>query len=566
MSTFSHWKDVLLYGWSLDNFEAFRNFYNSSSYGQMRSWDEQIESYKNLSYNDRIEPIFKETNINFNLGGENDKSKLEFTSQPIGVFDFSSASVNLYRVHEFYSQGLKDKLPNRFLDYQLPSGIVPNYFVEKKIVQNQSIFIFKDIDGSEYLCSKRQKGLTVLLEEDPFLPTVIQEGTNMLIPLNPTSKVKFASKTKKPYLKYKRQGGKVRYVEIYSANYYTRMEDDFQFAVRHIPMMMVAKYLEKMGTMTKLYMTRFVNVGGIQYPRENDIVSRAKLPLYIEFKEYEQRTINLTRNLRNRFNIILPMCVKDYGEEIDLPQFFAVGSLSHRAMYESAGQNMAIRESDGNMKLYGNPDWTEEQYQEGFERFRQKYAQYVDKGIWKAKEVTAQGLIFFHDLVLNTEFNTHTKYVKSALNDGREIEQIIITNQSVAKWFELWMQISALTIKDKFEIFNSNNPTKTYREIIQQMNNIIFEIEMMIRTEQNAKLKAYFKDLFLPLINNQSQYTYSGRLTIAGYGYSNPIQYISDKINEMTIYAKEGYFETPKEDIETRNKEAERLLIELTKI
>jgi hypothetical protein len=34
----------------------------------------------------------------------------------------------------------------------------------------------------------------------------------------------------------------------------------------------------------------------------------------------------------------------------------------------------------------------------------------------------------------------------------------------------------------------------------------------------------------------------------------------------MTIYAKNGYFETPQEDIDKRNEEAERLINELTKI
>jgi hypothetical protein len=129
------------------------------------------------------------------------------------------------------------------------------------------------------VCIRRQKGLTKLLETYPNLETEIQSGTGLIIPKHPTNKVKFASKTKKPYLKYKKQGGKVRYVEIYSAHYYTRMSDNFSFAIRHIPILMAAEYLEKMGTLTKLYMTRFVIAANKPKPRKEDILTGITLPL-----------------------------------------------------------------------------------------------------------------------------------------------------------------------------------------------------------------------------------------------------------------------------------------------
>jgi hypothetical protein len=341
------------------------------------------------------------------------------------------------------------------------------------------------------------------------------------------------------------------------------MSGDFQFAVRHMPAMMVAQYLEKMGTTTKLFLTRFVTVSETILPKKEDINSGAILPLY---QEYEKIKNNDSSYRNTNYNIIMPMCVKEYGEEIDLVQFFAVGSSSHLKMYKSAGLNMQEHESDDykNMELFGNPNWTEEQYQEGFERFRQKYAQYAKAGIWKAKEVTPQGLIFFHDLILNSLFGSHSYTIQYIFSEN--IEKLIKDNPSVAQWFEMWMRVSSFTIKDKFEIFNSNNPTKTYREIIQQINSILGEIEMMIRTEQNTRFQEYLRDEFLPLIKNPTTYDYTGRVIDYGYNYDNPTQYMIDKINEMTIYAKKGYFETPQEDIDKRNEEAERLINELTKI
>ena len=254
MAVYDHWRYAQQYGWALDTVEEFREYVNSNS---STNFDAYVKQYQDKVYDTQLKDLFEGGAVNFNLGGENNKSKLEFTDKPIGVFDFSLASQQLFRVHEFYSEALKNDLPNFFKSYNVVAGVIPNYFVKKVVVQGVNNFIYEHQEtNKEYLCVRRQKGLTKLIEEQPNLQTKIQEGTGLIIPAQPTNKVKFASKTKKPYLKYKKQGGKVRYVEIYSAHYYTRMSDDFQFAVRHIPPLMVAEYLEKMGTLTKLYTTR----------------------------------------------------------------------------------------------------------------------------------------------------------------------------------------------------------------------------------------------------------------------------------------------------------------------
>lgn len=555
MGVYNHWQDAQLYGWSLDTVEEFKAYYDSVN--TKGAFDKYVKDYKDNFYDVQLLKLFEGNAVNFNLGGENDKSKLEFTDKPIGVFDFSLASQQLFRVHEFYSEQLKKENLNLFKNYNVPNGVIPSYYVKKIVIQGINNFIFKDEKtGKEYICIRRQKGLTKLLEEQPNLQTKIQEGTGLEIPEIPTNKVKFASKTKKPYLKYKRQGGKVRYVEIYSAHYYTRMDKDFDFAVRHIPVLMAAEYLEKMGTLTKLYVTRFVIAAKKPVPKEKDVLTGITLPLYEEWEKYRKP---------NRYYTIMPMCVKEYGQEIDKPRFFSVGSANYANLYYRAVDNMRYHELESGILDYGgNPDWTEKEYQEGFERFRQKYAKYSEKGIWKAKEVIPQGLIYFHDLPLNLKWVYFSKKAKEAFKKN-DISELIKNEPSVNKWFELWMKISAFTIKDKFDIFNSNKPSKIYRDIIKQQQSILEEIEFMIKIEKNNTFKYLLKE-FLEFVKVPLKYDASGNTVSIGYSYENPIKYITEKINEMTIFAGNGIFATPEEQIEKRNEIAEKLIEELTKI
>ncbi len=131
MGVYNHWSDAQLYGWALDTVEEFKEYYDSQRGNG--SFDEYVLRYKNDIYDKRLSKLFEGNAVNFNLGGDNDKSKLEFTDRPIGVFDFSLASQQLFRVHEFYSEQLKNDQPNLFDSYNVPSGVVPNYYVNKVV-------------------------------------------------------------------------------------------------------------------------------------------------------------------------------------------------------------------------------------------------------------------------------------------------------------------------------------------------------------------------------------------------------------------------------------------------
>jgi hypothetical protein len=88
----------------------------------------------------------------------------------------------------------------------------------------------------------------------------------------------------------------------------------------------------------------------------------------------------------------------------------------------------------------------------------------------------------------------------------------------------------------------------------------------MNKVEQNDEFKKYLTDKFLPMVLQPTVYYSDGSIDEAGYSYSDSVNYITQKINEMTIYAAKGIFATPDEQIEKRNEIPERLYDELTKI
>jgi hypothetical protein len=88
----------------------------------------------------------------------------------------------------------------------------------------------------------------------------------------------------------------------------------------------------------------------------------------------------------------------------------------------------------------------------------------------------------------------------------------------------------------------------------------------MIKIESNMKFKTVLED-FLKFIKAPLKYDSNGKnIVSSGYSYENPIKYITEKINEMTIFGGSGIFATPEEQIEKRNEIAEKLIEELTKI
>ena len=557
---YEFWKNYSLTAWSFDDTGEMRDIQGEKEY------DNCLEKYRNNSWTS-ISKLFFGMGMKFNLGGNEEKSRLETTSRPIGVFDFGLASKGLYRVQEYFSQKLKEEKPKRFEEFELPSGVVPPNLVINIPTSNGKIYVFKDVDGKEYVCEKQQKGTA---------------GVNQNIK---GSKLKFATNTKKVYLKFKRKGGKVKYVEIYSLFYYTSLEDNEEYAIRHLPAMMVAEYFESIGIKVRFYMVRFVrldNYGDLEI-RKNDIRTNAILPMY------EQQS-NVKNMNQKKVLAVVPFLVKDFAQEIDWVQALNVSQTSDTDTYNALIKHTFNQDySKQNLPPGGDPDWDNDQYYEGFDRFKNKYQLYTKDGIWKSKELTSESQLLFHSMSIK-KLLTQYKYSLKKYVSGTKYSEVL-QNTTVGKvFFEWWMKICANKLKDLVLLQISSELRKDLKKIIDssmKLNDDLFayltitapNIYLNNQQELGAievckeymcnilKWEGYFAqtepDPFYP--NDPKRrieliYTFNDYKNI---GYK---LYIQNLVTEATIFADKGFFSTPSEDIEKREERQTLILSELNQI
>jgi hypothetical protein len=528
--------------WAIDTWESFYEMISKQTF------DYNTKLYEKESYNNNIEKLFTQSPIKLNLGGESEKAKLVTTDRPTGIFDFSLASKGMYRVVEYYSSQLELDEPNKFEEYGLPAGVVPPDLVQQKTENGKKLFFYKEND-IEYLCEIRQKGQTAIEQNIP------------------NAKLKFSTRAKKVYLTYKRNRGKVRYVEIYSLFYYSRMDGDLQYAIRHIPAMMVAEYLESIGVKVRFYMTRYVRLGGsskrvTHYRLRDNAPNGMKLPMADEAKKYGLTKVN------SFYLIVQPIIAKDFSEEFNKSVALSISQRSNTNIYEAVIASAQQNEVDvmGNAKLYGDPDFLESQYYEGFERFRNKYQEYVKKGIFKSKEVLPEAMLFFHDLVLNENLNSFMKNMDIfSRQQGIALGVDTLLDYRINPFFTWWMKISATNLKNKINIINSDALAKDLKAMNAELEDFVDQLNQIVATTpkdlkvDSQPLAEYFKYFGSMLLRNYG---------ITGYNtkeitFKNYIQKIT---LELTTYAEDGLYETPAEEKEKRDDLVARVFEALSEI
>ena len=130
--------------------------------------------------------------------------------------------------------------------------------------------------------------------------------------------------------------------------------------------------------------------------KEFDTLTGMKLPQY-EIAE------NTGRAAFDASLIVAPLMVKDFGQEIDYYDFFAISD-ENSSVYENMARLAFSKEFTGDYFPFGTPDWAQIQYLTGFERYKNKYAQYVKNGLWKSKEVQPEAQLFFHSMSIKKRF------------------------------------------------------------------------------------------------------------------------------------------------------------------
>ena len=181
---------------------------------------------------------FDEVLAQIDMGGAFKKSRIIFTENKMGIFDFGLASKGLFQVKEFFSEKLKKEHPFEY-PTELP-GIVPNEWVEENRFGD---FFYTSKQGEKYQMTQQNKG---------------QEAMNLKLP---DAKYEYRTTTKKAYIMFEKDGGISKYVDLYvicGGNY------DLQSSgmlARAMPVLMAAQYFESVQIKTRINASRMYRDG-----------------------------------------------------------------------------------------------------------------------------------------------------------------------------------------------------------------------------------------------------------------------------------------------------------------
>jgi len=524
-------KGMPVLAWAIDDWETFYEAMNANNIIRLNFVD-YLQRFKENVYNEQILPLYTEAPLALNLGGDTEKTKIIPTDKSTGIFDFSLASIGMYKVPEYYSAELQKDQPNKFVEFDLPSGVIPPDLVQQTSTNGQQTYFYKDLDANKtYTCEIRQKG-----------QTAIDQGVV-------GAQLKFATQNKKVYLTYKRNKGRVKYVEIYSLFYYSRLDGVTQYAVRHIPAMMVADYLESKGVKTRFYMTRFVKLSQ-DFSLKHYTNDGVELPMY-----------NLAPKKINYNNLFVqPIIVKDYGEEFDKALAFLVSTSSMKAVYEKAAtyaiEKEIVDKIQTENQLYGSPNFPQEDYYEGFDRYRNKYKIYTDQGIVKAKEVLSEALLFFHDVVIRDNFADFMDSVEYYFPTNKREDIDVLSSLEINPFFLWWMRLSANTLRDKIDIINSNELKKDLLSINKRLQDSVAELASIVAETDNRKAA---KNGYTGNLTLKEYLQYKGEDVLRAYQIINRSgeltfeKYVTQITNDITTYAEGPIFEATPEAQEVRN-------------
>ena len=511
--------DKYILGWAIDDYEQIVDIMSQ----RRVNFNNIVDNYRRDVYEENIEGLIEECGVKINLGGQTDKERIITSDKPNGVFDFSLASQGLYRPQEYYSQRIADEYPDKFKDYEVPIGVVPANLVKERVVNDVTEFYYEDADGI-FPCTKQQRG-----------EAAIREGIK-------GAKLDFATKTKKVYLTFKRNRGKVKYVEIYSLFYYTSFYGNTQYAIRHLPAMMVASYFEKLGIKVRFYMVRFVELGRFRIKPDYN-----GLP-------FPMRQIAERKNqLNNNALFIQPIIVKDFAQDFDNAFAFTVSSAGYKEIYKNCAAWAQLNEVT-DTDLFGDPDFADKSdYWVGFDRYRNKYQEYIKLGLMKSKEVLPEAMVFFHDFVMKKKLSGFVGAVSGLVDTETGFQNadnnncLALQHPQINPFFSWWMRVSASNLKDKINLVNSNELAKDLEDIRRDLERLVDEYYQIIDAITLDPIKIYLRDFGIELLTAYNMVKNSRvgvRLEVTLRAY------ILDITTEITTYADGDYFPTPDEQRE----------------
>jgi hypothetical protein len=296
--------------------------------------------------------------------------------------------------------------------------------------------------------------------------------------------------------------------------------------------------------------------------REKDLLTDATLPMY-----------NIRNSLTERYDYLTvqPFLAKEYGEEFDPAIALAISQSNSGTIYDNV-----IREAQrhdlvsDSYPTGGNPDWEEIDYRVGFERYKNKYQDYVKAGIFKGKEIRPEAQILFHSMSIKYyqyDIFSETKQIYGYL----EIDAIISKSQYFGKFIEWWMNFCAMKLRDYILLLNTKEPRKEMEFIAKEMKNFLSDYVYYVNNKTNTTEDIEFRDRvifrYMGSICRQEYLTLNEKVTRGIFEINPDIKgYISNLINDVAIYAEQEPFPTPAEQIEKMDLLAENLYNELERV
>jgi hypothetical protein len=303
----------------------------------------------------------------------------------------------------------------------------------------------------------------------------------------------------------------------------------------------VAEYLESMGIMTRVYMTRFVELEGTY--RLNQYYNGSELPMY--------NLAGAGRQFRREL-FVQPIIVKEFGEELDKSLAFMVSSSSFNDTYNYIAEYAQSKEVDttrSSIQLLGYPNFQQEEYFVGIERYRNKYKSYVDLGIFKSKEVLPEAMLFFHDEVIATRLRGFADNLVDLLRNAKNANYTELSERladpDINPFFSWWMKLSANNLKDKINIINSNELQKDIYLIRSDLEKMVDDFYRIIDEIQNTSIQTSLRLQGRTIINSYKIIDNQGKLTFKDY--------ITSITNEITTYADGSLYATDDDTRERRD-------------
>jgi len=205
---------------------------------------------------------FRNSTVNFDSIDIDQKKKIVFTSQEIGIFSFDLASVGLVRVYEYYSPLLKKIVnPNFVKSYKGDDGSIIFYHVEIKEVPAHKV----EKKGSSYYSETLEREVEpskVYIEEkngeiDFYYPTIEHIPQHDLVrkqQINKDGKPKFASTFKKSFIHIPKINNKLPRIDIIiSAAYPYNISAVTQMLWSSMAAITVAEKLSKSGVDFRIF-------------------------------------------------------------------------------------------------------------------------------------------------------------------------------------------------------------------------------------------------------------------------------------------------------------------------